>query len=244
MTPLGDVTTIPQMLDALRATSRGTGRWFRGHASESWSLMPAALRDRGWRTDEATLIKRFKQDAAPRLRDRPLSEWEWLCLAQHHAVPTRLLDWTENPLVALYFAVETDRDDDGNLVDGTFFAMEPTRLNEASDPTMPSVVLLGDDVVCDQFLPAAASHLRKPLAVVAPRTFDRIVAQSGVFSISHKLDFETVDAAEPAAFDAWRIPITAKEDLRNTLNLFNINAATVYPDLEHLGRRLKEEFRA
>ena len=51
------------------------------------------------------LIKRFKQNAFQFLDLVPKDEWEWIFLMQHYRVPTRLLDWTESPLIGLYFAV-------------------------------------------------------------------------------------------------------------------------------------------
>ena len=101
--------------------SAGT-RWFRGQADSTWTLKPSALRDRGWLEAESDMIKRFRQAAASRMRNQPSQEWEWVCLAQHHGVPTRLLDWSENPLIGLYFAVETD-DSDRGPVDGKLFSI-------------------------------------------------------------------------------------------------------------------------
>ena len=74
--------------------------WFRGHANAAWTLVPSLYRPPYKLEHEPTLMTRFKQNALPLLNFRPGTSWEWMFLMRHHGCPTRLLDWTESPLVA------------------------------------------------------------------------------------------------------------------------------------------------
>src|SRR5580704_2336721 len=62
--------------------------------------------------EERTILRLFREQAVPFLNFRPDSEWEWLAIARHHGLPTRLLDWSRNPLVGAYFAVEKEHEGD------------------------------------------------------------------------------------------------------------------------------------
>jgi len=113
--PLGSVSDITGFLRLLGGeTIKG---WvFRGHGDASWSLLPKIDREpfAKFRMDkileredhEILILEQFKKYARSYLPTPPRDDWEWLALAQHHGLATRLLDWTSNPLAALYFAIE------------------------------------------------------------------------------------------------------------------------------------------
>lgn len=81
---------------------------FRGVSRANWSLIPSIARPRWYvdyhEYDEKDTFDLFKARARRCLTIEPANDWEWLALAQHHQLPTRLLDWSESPLVAAFFA--------------------------------------------------------------------------------------------------------------------------------------------
>lgn len=179
------------------------------------------------------MVKQFMRDALNRSSIRPGDEWEWLSLAQHYGIPTRLLDWSEHPLVALYFACEDPSDGPS---DGRLFELEPEALNETSFPDAPSLLVLGQDPQLDTYLPTAASGPKMaPLAVTSMRYFDRLSAQVGTFTICQAGE----DISDHAAVRSWTVPVAAKATILAELADLNVTASTVYPDLGHLARHIK-----
>lgn len=99
-----------------------TTYWYRGHSDSSYQLVPSLFRPfkdgNGNITgyyDEAKLLKEFVR-IHPEAREKHINNLELLTYAQHYGLPTRLLDWTTNLLVAIFFACKDNADKDANLV--------------------------------------------------------------------------------------------------------------------------------
>jgi len=105
------------------------GPWFRGHRDARWKLRPSLYRyppcARPIRRLEDEIRQEFIVRAPSLGPERPQSSWEWYFLMQHCGAPTRLLDWTESALIALYFAVR----DKSDQADSAVWVLEPWKLN-------------------------------------------------------------------------------------------------------------------
>ena len=91
--------------------SAGAKYLYRGHAKKEWELVPSIFREGAKGIRNSSDLARWKSEAMGKSSPRPGNDVEWLILAQHYGIATPLLDWTENPLVALYFACENSSED-------------------------------------------------------------------------------------------------------------------------------------
>ena len=229
------VTGIGELLDCLsEQVPENEQVWFRGHADASWKLECTLARNGGM-DNELPLIRRFKQNALPLITNRPGDEWEWLFLMQHHGLPTRLLDWSESVLVALYFAVNDDSADHEEK-NGCIWALLPHELNAISlrDENAKAVLGLGDDKHFDDYLPSkigAQVQTFQPLAATAVRNNPRIQMQQGVFTVSHK-DLSGLDDLQNTD-PIWKIviPTASKQNFRHQLKALNLSKLSLFPEL-------------
>ena len=234
------VNSVGELIARLKVHTNGVDApaWFRGQSTSAWPLVPKLLRGTVPQS-ETYLISRFKQNATLLLPRPPRNDFEWLFLMQHHSMPTRLLDWTESPLVALYFAVTENETEEGAL-----WVLLPTVLNEKSNyrPDYPLEIPSFEDEDLKNYLPetVASEHRSRlfPSAAIAPRNSQRMQSQQGVFTISHReaTPIEDVGAVGSPRDHVWRylIPPGSKDTLRSELKILGITRFQLFPELDSL----------
>jgi hypothetical protein len=232
------VETISAEWDRLKTS---THAWFRGQAAARWRLIPGLYR--GWVDSywERELVRDFRLHSHMLLEHTPANYLEWLFLMQHYGMPTRLLDWTESYLSALYFAVAGR----ASTADGAVWVLDPWSLNEhaigmLSVPTADNAKLepyaiasgpegLGRDV-----------QARIPVAVRPPRSNPRINAQRGIFtlhgSLKSSLDVLVKEVNKGRAESKIRlhkivVAGASKSQLRKELYLAGVTEGVLFPDL-------------
>jgi len=238
------IRTVGDMLKALKQQT-GSKRviWFRGHGKKSWSLVPTLARTAQNLRAENALIKRFMQNATPHITVIPREEWEWMFLMQHHRAFTRLLDWSESPLAALYFAVSSK----GLWAsDGAVWCLDPVVLNRAANLKFEfeaEIPAFGRDKVLESYLPSRVQENPSelfPIAIVGPRNTPRMAAQLGTFTINHRLHTPIEDIGDGDHVWRWIIPASAKKGLLKELAHLGISALTLFPELDRVADLSRE----
>lgn len=233
------IRSVKDLIDLHSQLGSGVQYWFRGQADKNYTLIPSLYRNTCYAKREREMLSEFKHDALLRTDFCPKGDWEWMVLAQHYGIPTRLLDWTQNPLQALFFAVAEQADKDGCL-----FILNPKHLNQIAFGAGTQFPLLLDDdnsILNDYEIDARERQGRLPAAVVAFNNFPRIGAQKGTFTL-----FPTIDGAVNGTLEnecmRQIIPRESKVEIMSELRFVCIDESSSYPDLDHLAKRIRESY--
>lgn len=207
---------------------------------------------------ERSLLNRFRQNAHAMITETPVDSWDWMFLARHHGLESRLLDWSESPLVGLYFAVTNmagpagnrDLGDGADGVDGALWCLLPTLLNEHRGfrpAGMHDLPMFGDEESgLDSYLTKSLRPEVKdfqeipPAAGIGNRRSLRMRAQQGVFTVTHQAPIPIEDARTDQAH-VWRYIVDAKmkADLRKELRLLGLSPLALFPELDNVALEAK-----
>ncbi len=179
------------------------------------------------------------------------SDWRWMTIAQHHGLPTRLLDWTYFPFVAAHFATA---DPERYNKDGVIWQVDFVRTNQMLPPQLLDKL---EEVRANAFtismLETAVPNVRKfddlstknnILFFEPPSMDDRIVNQFALFSVMSGLK-TTIDdwlVKHPHLFRRLIIPKELKWEIRDKLDQANITERTLFPGLDGLASWLRRHY--
>jgi hypothetical protein len=229
------IKSVPDFIKELWSNHE-EATFFRGQ-TEDWSLLPSLYRNpktilfyEDWKTYQLNFLEKFSKHSSAMVKDTILDkEDDWLIMAQHFGVPTCLLDFSLNPLKALYFGCNDYRRDNA---DGYFWSISIKAWREHS--------VLYESKILD---------LSHDYEFILPKQLDsRIVAQEGVFCAyipkeSNELP-NTIDTVSNSdkiidKIIKWKIPSEKKKAIRRELASLGIRPRTLFPDLFGLSEDIK-----
>jgi hypothetical protein len=226
-------------------------RWFRGEPSCATALIPSLDRSTG-RDRENELLQMFRAKGvgySESVPDRDHTD-QWLFLAQHVGLPTRLLDWSEGALIALYFALE-------NETPAVVWMLNPLELNALSGgqperrhhlPRQFPLPWYGQDNPAFKNLRAAWEESDEhavdlPIAIYPTYVHPRLRGQRACFTVHGRSKSGMASMVTGSnILQRYELDPTSRDAMRRELQLLGITEAVLFPDLNGLAKDLKRRF--
>ncbi len=233
-----EITNVASLLDAIKEFINGGDPrvYLRGVGDTTYSPLPSIGRKHHYigrpytftRLNERQMLSRFRRHAFAQWNRIP-TEWEALFLARHHGLPVRLLDWTSNPLVALYFTSTFEKDPK----DGAIWAVQRRR-DEDHDLRILDGVVRPLDVpgikLVYPFYPTPRMTVQSGLFTIQEDPWQPLENFAGHSYRDEDLDIERMTK--------WSIPKDAKAKIVCELERLGINSRTLFPDLDGISKGL------
>ncbi len=265
-----EITALPQLLSLIKeygAAWRHVGNarpWFRGQADAGEPLLPGVFRGE-YDEFQMTSTFRLKALAFGATPDTDRLD-QWLFLAQHFGLPTRLLDWTESPLFACFFAVSQwalspKPEEAYKSRNMGIWMLNPVELNRHSAglPAFPNtwkaipgrenfrLAFESEKRAAELIVTEDMAPTKFPLAVQASAVDRRVVVQRSCFTIhgTDQRDFERLHDDEgllAGNFRKFSIPRNEAPALLEELANIGVSFSTIYPDFSGLAMELRSRF--
>lgn len=204
---------------------------------------------------EQVLLRNFKKYAHSMVRQPDMSEWQWVSIARHYGLPTRLIDWTFSPLVAMYFATQNSDffDSDGVIwrihIDELALTMpseQQKHLREKLARVFSVSMLkdLGLDYFSESRKNAEREGQETVLIFEPPSLDERIVNQHACFTMMSdaRSRLDSWLQRHPHLVTKYRISAKAKREIADSLDACNINPRVLFPGLQGLAETLRRRY--
>lgn len=239
-------------------------KWiFRGQIDrEDWKLIPKAGRKK-LRISDKNLFKAWKRHAYAYENRLFESDWEWLYIAQHHGLVTRLLDWTTNPLAAAFFGIwhiekelgdPLEEQPDNNVAVWAYWDNRGWGAGGEDSPPYEPFKLFEDCKDKNVFIPIEPKHEKNAKAekrvkkfvqrVVPKYVTQRLVMQHGIFTYHDPPDLPLDENIfEGRSLEKIIIDKKCLPELQLYLSIYGLNERTMFPDFDGLSRFLNWDYR-
>ncbi len=227
------VKSVSEFVKEVELLGGGENFVFRGQ-SQPWILLPKIAREQpkaDWLSVEKKLYREFKQRSVSMLGLIGFSEHELLGVAQHHGIPTRLLDWSRSALSALWFSVR-----------------EPSASGWDKDSAVYCMNLEQSDFVDEEMLFQSPFDRQKTKFFQPRHIAPRIASQEGLFSV-HSFSKKAGRYVSIGGNNVFKDRIVkigvsreCRHEIKKGLHTLGVHAATVFPDLSGIAELLTDRY--
>ncbi len=241
------ITSIDNLLETvkhLKSKYNDQPIWFRGHSNKSWEPIPSIFRSVVYEkenyisNDFYIYVKQIEMNSPPKENYAA-----WIALMQHYGLPTRILDWSQSPLIATYFAVN----DYSEPSDACLWVLLPRKLNIVGG--FGNFVYPLDSYTAQMMLVKAFKKRAeidkkfedKILACHSVENNLRMYSQQSVFTV-HNSTQKLTSLCDKDTMFKLIIPQEYKKKFYKDLDILGITSKYIYPDMEHISKDIIRKY--